>query len=158
MSTEAANSIRAIASILSVIVTLMGLLFIYFQLRAARRAIEGQTRANIAYAEADILKSMMQYPNVRTLLDTDINLDSGSEDANRVRLVCAMYCGFFEYLLLEENFASSRSREAYLNYAKNLIKTSPAFRSYFEYRREHFSSEFGSFFDQAVRQKAQASL
>jgi hypothetical protein len=142
----------ALTPFLQPTITLVGFIFIYFQIRATRRAIEAQTRASIASRESEIQKIIVQFPNLRNILFARDMPDEGTDDFNRVVILCAMYCDFFEYFLVEERASGSRSREAYRSYAQNLIDKSITFRTFVERNRRYYSRELGAFFDSVQKE------
>jgi hypothetical protein len=61
----------------------------------------------------------------------------------------------FEYFLLERGYAGTRSKEAYLSGARNLVAKSAAFNEFTERMRKYYSRELGEFFD-AIKENTPA--
>jgi hypothetical protein len=140
------------AQILLAAAVVAGLSGLYLQLRAYRNADEresqrrnGEALSRVYAIEIDIRKFLCNYPEIREYLSDDPNgkkfkqLEHGSTEESqkllvRIKLVCGMYCNFFEYYLLVEHDLSDGMKDqvqtAYRNYIRMIGRQSYALRSH----------------------------
>ena len=149
------------ASILTVIITLVGFVGVYRQFQWYNEANEREDRrrsdetvARLYATEMDIRKFLSGYPELRQYLADDpggakfdeLRKDKSNETLlSRVRLVCGMYANFFEYYLLIETHISHKDqdsiRKAFRNEINSVLDQSGALRWHLVQDRETWTSK-----------------
>lgn len=145
------DDIAAVAAVLTAWVSFGGFLFIYIQVRHARRAIEAQAHAQIYRQEAEIQKLFLEYPLVKRVLVQKLPVPEDEETYERVMTFCALIADFLEYLILEKDKLDRRIFDAIIVSGRYYLSKSPAYEKFFSVNRNNYSKELVALYDGANR-------
>ena len=148
------DDIAAVAAVLTACVSFGGFLFIYIQVRHARRAIEAQAHAQIYQQEAEIQKLFLEHPLVRRILVQKLPVPEDEETYERVMTFCALIADFLEYLILKKEKLDRRIFDAFIIGGRYYFSKSPAYEKFFSVNRNNYSKDLVALYDSANQSRS----
>jgi hypothetical protein len=149
MDKETLEILSTLGSIVMPVVTLVGFAFLYFQIKAASRAIESQATSQIYSLGMRMYEMIIAHPELRQHLYETCEAPNDPAEKDRVLMVCEMYCDFFEYVIAEGRTISSDVRGAWIAMMKEMVGRSLVLRTFIDERRPQYTKPFLGIFDQA---------
>jgi hypothetical protein len=120
--------------ITQIVVSLVGFVFVIFQLAMVRRALRGSTHDRIYAHYNDVCKTLLGYPELYSYFYE--NADPAKltrEDRRKVRMLCEIIMGLIEHAVVQRSNMPPRSWSGcWRPYALERIKQSQALREYFD--------------------------
>lgn len=131
MSPEA---ISAVADVSMVVVTIVGFVFIYKQIRSAS--------AEHLYSRMhDIHKIFLTYPELHKCL-YDPEPPSVENYTEEQMIMGEMMADFFQQVFLELNHLPSKTADGWRSYMKDVLNESPALKNFVKSRERWYTSDF----------------
>jgi hypothetical protein len=129
------------------VVTIVGFVFIYFQIRDAERAIQTQARSQVYGLSLSLYELLISHPEFREYLYDGKALPTNGRARAKVFIACEMFCDFFEFILAEGKMLGADVHLAWANMMRRIVKTSPAVCAFVDERREQYTSAFLEIYD-----------
>lgn len=136
------NQVQATAGVLSVIVTFVGFLLIWRQIKQVDSSARGQTHSYLYTHQDSITHFFIDNPNLRPFFYDNKDLSGTESEIITLRAATEMVADFSEHIYLQLPNLPVDIREGWEFYMKTLYNRSPMLRIHFEVNGDWYSEEF----------------
>lgn len=133
---------QAICSIITVIITLVGLIFIIVQLTSAKKANQIATYENLYARMHDIHKFLYDHSELREYFYS--SKKTNCDDANYVKVLIAteMFADFLQQVKLQSDLMPKKTAEGWNNYCTSINSRSVVLQEFIENNKKWYPSNF----------------
>jgi len=135
---------QGVGSIASAIISLLGFVFVYRQIRQTNANLKQSNHTAIYSINTELYKFFAENSDLRPYFhDGKIPSD---QDLNKVLSVSELLADFFEFILVEKDSLAPEIRQPWLNYMKKIFASSPGFRKFIHVSKDQYCEELLSLF------------
>lgn len=147
---EWTDGMQAICSLLGVLVTVIGFIYVIKQLNSAKKANQIATYENLYARMHDIHKFFFEHPGYRDYFYHSKRIDPGHDDYQKVMTVAEMFADFLQQVKLQSDLMPKKTANGWINYAHSVLRRSPVLREFLVRNKDWYPSNF--FQDECNRQ------
>jgi hypothetical protein len=136
------NQVQATANVLSVIVTLIGFVLLWRQIKRVDLSARGQTHSYLYTHQDSITRFFIDRPNLRPFFYDNVEVSNTESDYVTIKAVTEMVADFAEHIYLQLPNLPKDIREGWEFYMKNLYNRSPILRTHFRDNGDWYSEDF----------------
>lgn len=136
------NIVQAVASVASVMVTVIGFGFVYWQIRQAKNSIEQQNHASIYSLGFELNKSIIENSNLKPYLSGKEKISPDDPDYYKLVILTEMIADFYEYIICEKDHIDQRVVDGWMASIKAKIKSNHFLRDQIKNNKEFYSENF----------------
>ncbi len=136
------DEVQAICSLLGVVVTIVGFIYVIKQLNSAKKANQIATYENIYARMHDIHKFLFEHPEFRDYFYHEKKIAPGDPKYSQVMTVAEMFADFLQQVMLQADLMPKKTAEGWTNYARSVIRRSPVLKEFFVRNKEWYPSNF----------------
>jgi hypothetical protein len=141
MTSNWTEEAQGVGAILGVIITIIGFIFIYRQIKQTQKTIEQSNHTSIYAISAEFNKYLADNSELRPFLYEGKEFDKNHMLSNKILIVCEMLTDMFEFIIIEHKSINSSIYGTWRSYIELIYSNSPAFRYYTELYRSTYSKE-----------------
>ena len=136
------NQVQATASVLSVVVTLVGFFLLWRQIKRVDLSARGQTHSYLYSHQDSITRFFIDHSDLRPFFYENQEFRNIESEKVTIEPVTEMVADFSEHIYLQLPNLPEDVREGWEFYMKNLYNRSPALRTHFTDNGAWYSEEF----------------
>ena len=125
----------------TLIVTVIGLVLVYFQLRGLTESIRGDTQGKLCDQSIEIIKMLADNPQTYEYFYENKELEEGSPDKVFVRYASEAIAVFVEHLVTQRRNMPSEQWHSWHRFICSTYRSSPVLREFFAEHSDWFSDE-----------------
>jgi len=133
---------QAYSSILTLIVTVIGFSFVFFQIHQAQRSLNGSTHAAIYSQQHAINQLFVDHPELRKHFYENVPCRPADPNHEILLPVSDMVADFFEHLMQQRKNLPETIWPAWERYMKYVYVNSPVLREHFVNNGSWYDDEF----------------
>ncbi len=134
----------AIGQIASAIISLVGFIFVYRQIKQTNDNLKQSNHTAIYSINTELYKFFAENSKLRPYFHDGAT--PTDEDINKVLSVSELLADFFEFILVEKNSLAPEIRQPWLNYMKKIYAQSPGFRQFIHINKDQYCDELLNLF------------
>jgi hypothetical protein len=126
---------QAVAQAATVVVTLVGMIFVILQLRQVASATRGSTAERLAAQRYEVIRFMAQRPETYPYFYEDINPEETAADGTVIAFVqyaTEMLANYIENVALQREHMSAETWRSWKLFIKSVYLSSPALRVFLQ--------------------------
>lgn len=132
-----------IANWLGPVVTVLGFIFIWVQLKNQRRSLESQTSWQVYGLGSQVLAMFVQFPELRPYFHGgQIQLPDEEPMRSRVLAAIEVFCDHLENIVARRDDMDAGTYEVWESYMRKLHKRSPVLRDFLDQEADRYSHDF----------------
>ena len=141
------NILTALATIGSFLVTAIGLIAVYVQIKKLRESIWGNTHSKLCDQSFELIKFLSEKPQTYDYFYNGKVLEEGSKDQVYVLYATEALANFLEHLVLQKSNLPDRQWEVWYRFICSTYTGSEVLRQFLHTHRDWYSSELLSLTD-----------
>jgi hypothetical protein len=141
MNQDAFNLFSSVISIITLVITIIGLYAVYFQIRKLTETTWSNTHSKLADQSFELLKFMADYPDTYDYFYKKKLLDDKSDNRTIVLYIAEALANFMEHLVLQKENLPEKQWEVWERFIYTTFKTSIVVRNFVQENREWYSSD-----------------
>jgi hypothetical protein len=137
------DRVSAIAALASAVFTLVGFMFLSWQVVQAKRALHCVAQAALYSQENAITKLFLECPQYRKYFYDNVECDvPEGDERTRILTIASQMSGFMEHIFLQRPHLPDRIRPAWVKYMRAMCRSSPLLREQLSVNRDWYGEEF----------------
>ncbi|MBK8503745.1 MAG: hypothetical protein IPL46_16950 [Saprospiraceae bacterium] len=117
-------------SIVSLLITAIGIPILYLQLRDLKASIRNSTHAAI-YSQAETLRGyLIQYPHLRKYFFDNEQISPGDKNYSRVVSIAEIYLNYLEQIAVLKDSFGKENLESLRRFTKSALEKSPILKQH----------------------------
>lgn len=120
----------AVTSILALLITGLGLLAVYVQIRKLKEAVWGDTHAKLCEQSLDVLRFIAERPATYAYFYHGKALEAGDPNEVEVLLTCEAVANYLEHIVLQRENLPEGQWTTWRAFVKSTYDSSPALRAF----------------------------
>lgn len=141
------EKVQAYSAVFTFFITLFGFLFVYFQVRNAKRYLNGFTHATVYTQQHTINQLFLDHPDLRKYFYENVECSIANTDRPEVLPLAEMIADFFEHLAQQQANLPHGIWPAWVRYMRHVYENSPILREHFENNNSWYDENFIEFID-----------
>jgi hypothetical protein len=141
------DRVQAIAACISVIIAIVGLVFVIVQLRQVKRAIRGNTNEMLSSQSVEILRFFAERPAIYDHFYSNKgvgqkDIDEG-DSQRRVDLLCAteLMANYMEHICLQKDNLPPKAWLSWRKFVLDIYQNSPVVRDFLQAHTDWYASD-----------------
>ncbi|MCA0236525.1 MAG: GNAT family N-acetyltransferase [Bacteroidetes bacterium] len=134
----------AVGQIASAIISLVGFIFVYLQIRQTNENLRQSNHTAIYSINTELYKFFAENSTLRPFFHDGVM--PTEKDMNKVLSVSELFADFFEFILVERDSLAPEIRQPWLNYMKKIFANSPGFRIFIHKNKDQYCEELLNLF------------
>lgn len=137
-----AAAIEATMSLGAVIVSIIGFVFVVYQLRQNRLAMEENVHAQVYNIGHNVYATLSNNSEIYPYFYSSIGIPDDDELRSQVYITAEMLADFFEYIIHGRDVMAESLRVGWIVYMQKMYQRSLCFREYVHNNQESYSGKF----------------
>jgi hypothetical protein len=136
-----ADVTMAVAAVGSLLVTAIGLIALYIQIKKLRDAIWGDTNGRLCEQSFELLKFLAEKPETYDYFYVGKPLEDDHPNKVFILYACEAMANFLEHVVLQRGNLPKHQWVAWSRYIRSTYEASPAIREFIEINRDWYSDD-----------------
>lgn len=134
--------LQGIGSIASAIISLLGFIFIYMQIKQAKHAVVKQNNASVYNLGVNLNTVIFENSELMPFVDGETEMLSTDPNYPKLTTLVEMMADYYEYIICERNSIDTKITEGWVTYLRDNIRNRKMLREYILARKKYYSKEF----------------
>jgi hypothetical protein len=134
--------LQGVGSIASALISIIGFIFIYFQIKQAKMAMIEQNNSALYNLGYNLHSVLLNNSHLRVYIDGEKLIDPSDKEYSKLIIIIEMIADYYEYIICEKNNIDTKITEGWVEYLRHNIKKRKLLREYILEHEKYYSKEF----------------
>jgi hypothetical protein len=144
------SALQGICAILSIVITLLGYIFLFRQITQTNKGIQHSSGVAIYSISSEFYKFLADNSKLRPYFYNNKEVIENDNDQDKLLAMCEYLADFFEFVIIESKGLDPRIFESWKDYMSVIYKNSPVFRFYLSKYKSNYTPELLAVFKNLI--------